>query len=132
MTTDHAATASEAAGHIVGVNPATGQDTGWSLGATAPEALTGIVAAARVAGAEFAKRDLEARKRVVRALGAALLARADAIGAVLHEELGKPLGEAWTSEIVTTGELFDYWLGAIDDLLAPIDVPLNPLNYPGK
>jgi acyl-CoA reductase-like NAD-dependent aldehyde dehydrogenase len=132
MTTDPAETATAGTCRIVGVNPSTGEDTGWSADTTPPEALSGIVAAARVAGTEFAKRDLEARKAVVRALGAALLARADAIGAVLHEELGKPLGEAWTSEIVTTGELFDHWLGAINDLLAPIDVALNPLNYPGK
>ncbi len=117
---------------IVGVNPATGEPTGWTLDATAPAALPDIVARARTAGAAFAELSLDSRKATIRKLGAALLARANDIGQTLHEELGKPLGEAWTSEIVTTGELFEYWLGAIDDLLTPMDVALNPLNYPGK
>lgn len=124
--------ASNGACRIVAVDPTTGLDTGWSVDGTPPDALPGILAAARQAGAAFAARPLADRKAVVRALAAALLARADDIGAVLHAELGKPPGEAWTSEVVTTAELFDYWLGAIDDLLAPIDVSLNPLNYPGK
>lgn len=125
-------TASGPTTRIVGVNPATGAETGWATDAHDPALLPGIVSAAREASKAFAAQDLEDRKAVVRKLGNALLARANDIGQVLHEELGKPLGEAWTSEVVTTGELFDHWLSAIDDLLAPIDVPLNPINYPGK
>ncbi len=125
-------TATEAATRIVGIDPTTGAESGWAIDATAVDTMDAVVRAARVAGSAYAGLTLEARKTTVRALGNALLARADEIGRVLHEELGKPLGEAWTSEVVTTGELFDHWLSVIDDLLAPIDVPLNPINYPGK
>ncbi len=100
--------------------------------ATDPATLVNVVAAARAAGVSFAATAIAQRKRAVRALGDAIMARAADIAKVLHEEIGKPPGEAWTSELVTTGELFDHWLGAIDDLLTPIDVPLNPINYPGK
>lgn len=125
-------TATDSVHRIVGIDPATGAETGWAIDAASVTSLEGIVQAARAAGAAFAGQTLEVRKATVRRLGNALLARADDIGRVLHEELGKPLGEAWTSEIVTTGELFDHWLSVIDDLLAAIDVPLNPINYPGK
>ncbi|MSP56400.1 MAG: aldehyde dehydrogenase family protein [Myxococcales bacterium] len=125
-------TAAAAAVRITAINPATGADTGWTVDGADPASLAGIVDAARFAGAAFAAAGLDVRKKAVRSLGNAILGRAAEIGQILHEELGKPLGEAWTSELVTTGELFDYWLAAIDDLLSPIDVPLNPINYPGK
>jgi acyl-CoA reductase-like NAD-dependent aldehyde dehydrogenase len=75
---------------------------------------------------------LEDRKRGVRRLADTLLAAAQELADVLISEIGKPAGEAWTSELVTAQELFAYWLDAIDDELLPIPVDLNPLNYSGK
>jgi acyl-CoA reductase-like NAD-dependent aldehyde dehydrogenase len=116
---------------IVVVDPRSGTEAG-TITCTSIEAVPGLVARARAAQRTFAARPLAERKRVVRALGAALLARADALADALVAEIGKPAGEAWTSEIVTTQELLDYWLEAIDDALEPMPLDLNPVNYPGK
>lgn len=116
---------------IVFVDPRTAQPVGEV--ATTPVAeVPARVAAARAAQAEWARMPLEARKKVVAGLQKRLLARADALAQVLVEEIGKPPGEAWTSEIVTAGELIDGWLATIDDQLEPQSVELNPVNYPFK
>jgi acyl-CoA reductase-like NAD-dependent aldehyde dehydrogenase len=113
------------------VDPRSGAEIG-TLACTPVGEVAAAVARARVAGVAFAALPLEDRKRVVRGLGDHILARAADIAQVLVAEIGKPAGEAWTSEIVTAQELFQHWLSVIDDELAEVDVPLNPLNYPGK
>lgn len=97
-----------------------------------PASVPARVAAARAAGKQWAARPLAERKRVVRAFGDALLARAADIAELLVAEIGRPAPEAWTSEVLTAQELFAHWLSVIDDELADVDVPLNPVNYPGK
>lgn len=117
--------------HITLVDPRTGARVG-QLPVTSADAVVERVAAARAAGVTWAARSLDERKAVVRKLAAAFMARAADLARTLEEEIGKPAGEAWTSEIVTAQELFDGWFEMIDDELADIPVPLNPINYPGK
>lgn len=102
-----------------------------SLPCTPVEAVPELVRSAREAVA-WRRRPLEERIGVVRGLGNAIPARGAELVAMLGAELGKPAGEAWTSEIVTMGELFDHWLAVIEDELEAIPLELNPLNYPGK
>ncbi len=113
------------------VDPRTGAEVGVVPCTTAPE-LTAAVARARRAATAFGALSLEARKRAVRGFGDAILARAADVAEILVSEIGKPPGEAWTSEIVTAQELFAHWLSVVDDELADVEIPLNPINYPGK
>lgn len=113
------------------VDPRTGREGGEVRCAT-PAEVAETVARARRAQAEWAARPLAERKAVVRRFGDQLLARAADLAQTLVEELGKAPGEAWTSELVTAQELFQHWLGVIDDELADLPVDLHPLNYPGK
>jgi acyl-CoA reductase-like NAD-dependent aldehyde dehydrogenase len=109
--------------------------TGVSVGEmpVTPEAdVAGLVARARVAGAAWAAKPLDERKGAIRRLADVFLSRGPEIVDMLVAEIGKPPGEAWTSEVVTAQELFDTWLEMIDDELADIPVPLSPINYPGK
>lgn len=117
--------------HILTRDPRTGQVAG-EVPCTPVGAVADAVARARAAGAAWAARPLAERVEVVRRLGDAMLARAQDLADVLVAEIGKPPGEAWTSEIVTAQELVAYWLGAIEDELADVHVALNPVNYPGK
>ena len=112
-------------------DPRTGQTVG-ELPVTPVADLPALVERARKAGDAWARLPLESRKDGVRKLAREFLARAQAVADVLVAEIGKPPGEAWTSEIVTAQELFDGWLEMIDDELADIPVSLNPINYPGK
>lgn len=116
---------------LILVDPRTGEDVG-TLACTTVGTIPELVAAAREAGAAWRQRPLEERQAVVRSLGNAILARGAEFVATLGAELGKPAGEAWTSEVVTMGELFDHWLSVIEDELEAVQLDLNVLNYPGK
>lgn len=117
--------------HITLHDPRTGAAVG-QLPVTPVGDVATLVARARAAQAAWSQRPLDERKRAVQALAKAFMARAADLAELLHTEIGKPAGEAWTSEIVTAQELFDGWLDMIDDELADIPVSLNPINYPGK
>lgn len=118
-------------GQLQLVDPRTGESAG-AMACTPIEDVEPTVARARVAQAAWAARPLAERKRAVRAFHVAFMARANDFAQLLQDEIGKPAGEAWTAEIVTAGELFVYWLDAIDDELEPVPVDLNPVNYPFK
>lgn len=106
--------------------------SGVTIACTPVEDVAAAVGRARVAQRAWSAQPLAERMRVVRALGDAVLARATDLAEMLVAEIGKPPGEAWTSEVVTAQELFAHWLGTIEDELADVPVPLNPVNYPGK
>ncbi|MDP2317333.1 MAG: aldehyde dehydrogenase family protein [Pseudomonadota bacterium] len=112
-------------------DPRTGAVVG-EMQVTPTADVEGAVARARAAGVVWASKPLEERKGAIRRLADVFLSRAAEIADTLVAEIGKPPGEAWTSEIVTAQELFDAWLEVIDDELADIPVPLNPINYPAK
>ncbi|MFZ5478859.1 MAG: aldehyde dehydrogenase family protein [Myxococcota bacterium] len=117
--------------HIVTRDPRTAAVVG-EVPITPVSDVASAVARARVAGPAWAARSLDERKAVVRKLGDAFLARAADLAGMLVAEIGKPPGEAWTSEIVTAQELFAHWLDVVEDELVAVPVPLNPVNYPGK
>jgi acyl-CoA reductase-like NAD-dependent aldehyde dehydrogenase len=112
-------------------NPKTGARLD-SIPQTPAESIPALVRQARLAQALWAKQPLSDRKLVIKKWKNAILQSAEALATCLQEEIGKPAPEAWTSEIVTTGELFDGWLAQIDDLLAEKNLDLNPINYPNK
>lgn len=99
---------------------------------TPVDAVPGMVEAAREAGRAWGARSLRERKDAIQALRGAFLARAPEVVRLLAEECGRPAGEAWTAEIAANNGLFGWWLGHIDDLLAPDRVDISPLEYPGK
>lgn len=120
-----------AEGVLHGVDPRTGREVA-TIPCALPDEVAAVVARARKAQADWGALPLAERKAGVRRFGDALLARAADAAQLLVDELGKAPGEAWTSEVVTAQELFQHWLGVIDDELADLPVDLNPLNYPGK
>ncbi len=117
--------------HISLQDPRTGEVVG-QLPVTPVEAVADLVARARSAQVAWAGRTLDDRKAAIRSLARVFMGRAADLVDALVSEIGKPAGEAWTSEVVTAQELFDGWLEMIDDELADVPVPLNPVNYPGK
>lgn len=117
--------------HIHCIDPRTAQAAG-EVACTPIDQIPDLVRRARVAQRGWAALSLNDRKARVLAFKNAILARASEVAELLVAEIGKPAPEAWTSEIVTAGELFDGWLGAIEDLLSPTAVELSPINYPGK
>jgi acyl-CoA reductase-like NAD-dependent aldehyde dehydrogenase len=90
------------------------------------------VVRAREAQPAWADLPVGARVRALEPVKQRLLARADEIGALLAEECGKPVEETLLAEVIPNADLLDYWLGAIDELLDPEEIDMDPLAYPGK
>jgi succinate-semialdehyde dehydrogenase/glutarate-semialdehyde dehydrogenase len=80
------------------INPATLEPVG-AVAVTSPEALSEVVSEARAAQTRWGRTDAEERARVLRAARAVLLECTDEIAATIVAETGKPLVEAFTSEL---------------------------------
>ncbi len=113
------------------IDPTTGEAAG-EVACTAVSEIPEAVASARTAQQDWADLRLSDRVEAVSKLHAAFLDHSEEIVQALALDCGRPAGEAWTAEIVANHELFQFWLGNIDDLLMATPVQLNPINYPGK
>lgn len=100
--------------------------------ATPPDEIADVVSAARKAQPAWADLGPAARADIVLRAKSALLDRAAAIGKTLHDEIGKPEGEGLLAEVLPSADVFDFWCKSIEELLAPTDVELDALSYPGK
>jgi len=116
---------------IVCLDPRTTQQVG-TVPVTPVEQVPAIVAWARDAQHLWLDMGLKRRKWAIADLHQAFLGAADQIVELLAQEVGRPAGEAWTSEIVANNDLFSWWLANIDDLLTAFPLDLNPVNYPRK
>jgi acyl-CoA reductase-like NAD-dependent aldehyde dehydrogenase len=90
------------------------------------------VTTARAAQKAWAQQTLASRVRAVAKAKRRLLERATELADALREESGEALAEALFLEIVPSADVFDYWLRAVPDLLAPIEVDLPSLVHGGK
>lgn len=113
------------------VDPRTAQVVA-GVDCTPLDAVPAMVARARAAARQWQDLGLKRRKWAVSDLHQAFLAAGPELVALLEEELGRPRGESWTSEVVADNDLFGWWLKRIDDLLTATPVDLDPLSYPGK
>ena len=108
---------------------------GSELPAVAPtpvDTLPDLVKQAREAQRAWAAKTPYERITIVRNVKDRVLDRAERIADTLRRELGKPEVEALLSEVIPSGDVVTYWCEAIEELLDPVDVPLDRLSYPGK
>lgn len=121
----------DGAGELIAIDPRDGQERGRvEVGPVA--AVAPAVARAREAARAWRDRPLAQRKAAVARLHQAFLAAGPRVVELLGEELGRPAGEAWTSEVLANHDLFAWWLAQIDDLLLALPLDLDPVNYPAK
>jgi acyl-CoA reductase-like NAD-dependent aldehyde dehydrogenase len=83
---------------LVPVNPATLEPVG-TVAVTPPEAVAETVAEAAQAQAVWGRSSLDERSRLLRRVRGELLGAADEIASTIVAETGKPIVEAYTSEI---------------------------------
>jgi acyl-CoA reductase-like NAD-dependent aldehyde dehydrogenase len=105
---------------------------GESLPCTSAGEIGAQLEAARRAQTQWGSLPLGERRRVVQVWVDRFLARAAEGVGILQQEVGRPEGEIWPSEIVANQGLFKYWLGHIEELLNPWPLSLSILEYPGK
>ncbi|MBC7544291.1 MAG: aldehyde dehydrogenase family protein, partial [Candidatus Sericytochromatia bacterium] len=112
-------------------NPWTGAGNG-EVATTAPDAIAGFVQTARTAQALWAARPYAERAGLLKKARQRLLDKAEEIVGILHDENGKPLAEAYFSEILPSADLFSYYIKHVPRLIAPEAVAIDPMKYPGK
>jgi succinate-semialdehyde dehydrogenase/glutarate-semialdehyde dehydrogenase len=83
---------------LVSVDPATLAEVG-RVPVTEPAAMGEIVAEARIAQRDWAREPFEVRSRLLRRVAHALLESAEAVAGTVVRETGKPVVEAYTSEL---------------------------------
>ncbi len=100
--------------------------------ATPVDDIAGILAKARAAQAIWSASRISDRIDAIRAVKDRILDRGEEIVRTLRTECGKPEGEAWTAEVIPNADLVDHWVEHIETLLAPEEVHLDAMTYPGK
>jgi acyl-CoA reductase-like NAD-dependent aldehyde dehydrogenase len=113
------------------VDPRTGKQTGECV-CTPAFTVGGIVKKAQAAQEAWYDGGLQARKDALQAIRKRFLEGAPALVATLSEESGRPPGDIWPGEIVSTEDWFGFWLGRIDTYLSGRPVTFHPLYYTGK
>lgn len=78
---------------LASIDPATGEVVG-DVPVTAPDAIGGVVARARAAAIDWARRSPAQRAALIEPLGDAIRERADELARLLTREMGKPLRES--------------------------------------
>jgi acyl-CoA reductase-like NAD-dependent aldehyde dehydrogenase len=112
------ATEETAAAELHPVNPATLEPVG-RVAVTTPAGLEEAVGEARVAQADWGRRTLGQRARLLSDATQALLDSADEIVAAIVAETGKPRVEALTAELLVAAETLSWLAGAVPHALRP-------------
>lgn len=94
--------------------------------------IAGIVARAREAHRAWARRQLEDRADVVRALGQRILERRAEVSAILTQEMGRSDVGNLFNELVGVGDFVAGAIAVARRALAVEKVALSPVTYPGK
>jgi acyl-CoA reductase-like NAD-dependent aldehyde dehydrogenase len=103
-----------------------------SIAFSQPADVAAKVAKARAAQVAWAALSIEERVRVVSKVKSRVLDKAEAIAAEVHRETGKPEIEALLGEVLPSADVVDYWTGSIEEALAPTEIELSGVTYPGK
>jgi acyl-CoA reductase-like NAD-dependent aldehyde dehydrogenase len=123
--------AGAAAGRIVSINPATGEQLGEvpELGEAEVRAQ---VARARAAAGAWALVPLGERCRQVVKFAEVLMARVDEVIELLSQEAGKTRQEALGMEVMVVADLVRYFTKHAPEILADEPVPLHLLKHRGS
>lgn len=91
-----------------------------------------LVESARAAGVAWAALPVDERARRLKVAGKALLDGADELARLVSEETHKPLGEAYSSDVLGVADLFAYWCSRGPAHLARRKARIPSLEMPGK
>jgi acyl-CoA reductase-like NAD-dependent aldehyde dehydrogenase len=91
-----------------------------------------LVDGLRKAGLNWAKLPPVERARRLKEAGRQLLAQADELAEIVHEETHKPLAECYASEVLGVADLFAYWCKHGPEHLKARKGLVPALDMPGK
>lgn len=90
------------------------------------------IAKARTAQQTWAQTPLKQRAQILAGSARALADAAEEIVEILREEIGRHPAESWFAEVVPNIDLVNWWCKHGYKHLATQNIPLNPINFPGK
>ncbi|HVH45410.1 MAG TPA: aldehyde dehydrogenase family protein [Labilithrix sp.] len=132
MSTDLESTTTSASDHVF---PTTSPLGGRELGAvevTARGDIEDIVRRARDAQRQWAAVPVAKRVKAIAVVKKAILARAEEIAKLVHDETGKPEVEALLGEVLASADVVRYWAELIAEELEPFEAEIDALSYPKK
>lgn len=91
-----------------------------------------VVRKARAAQSLWAAEELSKRIRAIAEVKRRVLARAEAIAKLIHDETGKPEVEALLGEVLPTADVCGYWAATIASELEPSEPEIDAISYPKK
>ncbi|MGB9664616.1 MAG: aldehyde dehydrogenase family protein [Ignavibacteria bacterium] len=103
---------------LVSVNPNTGVKIG-EVEITNPSSVEEIVQKARDAQSEWSSLKVEERVKILKKAKSILYQERESIARLITEENGKPLFESYSTEIIPTLSLFDYYIKKSKKFLRP-------------
>ncbi len=102
------------------------------VAATEISQIAEIVAKAREAQRGWAEKSVDERVKALLSVKDRVLDRAETITREVHTEIGKPEVEILLGEVLSSGDVVQYWCDAIEELLDEVEVELDKLSFPGK
>ncbi len=102
------------------------------VAATSLSAIGGIISRAREAQLTWAEVPVAKRVKTIAKVKAKLLARAEEIAKLVHDETGKPDVEALLGEVLPSADVVGYWADLVADELEPFEAEIDALSYPKK
>jgi aldehyde dehydrogenase (NAD+) len=122
---------------INNINPSNHSEVVGQFTQASPGQVDQAIASARVAQVQWQATGLEAKQRVLQAIGDEMIARCDELGEMLSREEGKPRAEG-RGEVYRAGQFFQYYaaevlrqMGETADSVRPgveIDVRREPMG----
>lgn len=103
-----------------------------AVSATPRREIDAIVTRARLAQGTWAAVPLAKRVKIVARVKQQILARAEEIAKLVHEETGKPDVEALLGEVLPSADVIRYWADVVIEELEPFETEIDALSYPHK
>jgi succinate-semialdehyde dehydrogenase/glutarate-semialdehyde dehydrogenase len=116
---------------IVSVNPATGAEIGRAAN-IGKEAVFAAVGRARTAFKTWRTTSFAERRQIVLRAREVILAEMDEIAVLISEEMGKPVVEAFSTEIAPVLDLMQYFARSTEKLLKPEKINIGQLAFLGR
>jgi succinate-semialdehyde dehydrogenase/glutarate-semialdehyde dehydrogenase len=119
------------ADEIVSYNPATGEEVG-RVKNTSDEEVRKTVEESRVAFIKWRKTSFAERRGIMMSARDVILSEMEEIARLISDEMGKPVAEAYSTEIAPVLDLMQYFARNAQKILKPEKIDIGHLKFMGR
>jgi len=116
---------------IISYNPATGEEVG-RVKNTSAEEVSKAVEKSRGAFAEWRKTSFAERRQIIMRAREVILSEMEEIARLVSSEMGKPVAEAYSTEIAPVLDLMQYFARNTQKILKPEKIDIGQLKFLGR